>query len=759
MNSEARAETHVVPSLRESNKVLDFGRLAPAVTHVQVAAWTALVAGALDGALTRIEGAEMQPLVSAIAGAGLAAWFGALFGLAQGAIGVLLARAARRFSLKQRWSDSWNVPGQSRCVQKYTWVSALVLATVISGLSFAWLLGESERIKEPQLQTIVLVLGAVGAAWLLLLLRGVLSYPLGAGFARLERRVGLPFPRPLWLRYLLFVFVPAFALALPMYAVFGPKLGILSRVLGLVLFFIAQGALFLVGRAVAGRVKRPKIARGLRASSFVLLVAALAGSAVLLQVSPRLAQEAALKPVVSLALTTVQRLSDADGDGVSSLFGGRDCAPFDAERSPAERDIPNNRVDEDCDGEDLVVTDGAPPLAVFSAKLRPEQVKDYNVLWLIVDSLRTDHLPLYGYATNNSPALSALGKEAIVFERAYAQSSNTSLSVPSMFSGRIPGSLQWRKGGYPVAQPGAPYLAETLSEAGYATTLVTNDWVKKRLPGIAHGFERRVAAPSRVNWRSGRYVLSNVIVAMEEARSKQQPFFVAAHVDDVHHPYISWKNTAVPSFTNGETELEHYDRGISVFDQQLQVLVDHLKSTKLWHNTIFIVTADHGEEFGEHGGSIHSQSCYEEVVRVPLLMRIPGFKPRRVAERVSLTDLVPTVIELTGKEEHTSEFDGQSVLVPLLAPGLVDENRPVYCSIFQLLSGRRNFFVRSVRTDGWTLTHDLISDRVELFDTTSDPAEQKDLSRQKEHEERIEQMKQLLKQTLSGNLFAVRSFQ
>ena len=271
-----------------------------------------------------------------------------------------------------------------------------------------------------------------------------------------------------------------------------------------------------------------------------------------------------------------------------------------------------------------------------------------------------------------------------------------------MLSGEDPLVMHWKPGGYPIAGSDESYLSRTFSARGYLTALVINNWVKVNLPGVQHGFEQILVSPPEVNWHSGDYALSNLIQISSQAKATGRPFFAVAHVNDVHHPYRASDGKAVPVFSSPGV-LARYDRGIALFDQGLRMLVQHLNNIGLWDRTVLIVTADHGEEFDEHGGTIHSRTCYEEVAHVPLLVRIPNEGARRIEQRVALLDLAPTLLEIIGDRSPRAHMDGQSLFIPVYEPAIVDTERPIICTIYQLMSGRQPFFTRSVRCSHWSL--------------------------------------------------------
>lgn len=283
---------------------------------------------------------------------------------------------------------------------------------------------------------------------------------------------------------------------------------------------------------------------------------------------------------------------------------------------------------------------------------------------------------------------------------------------------------------------------------------MTNDWVRQHLPGIQHGFGKVLSSPPEFNWHSGKRVTESLTDVAREASATGRPFFAVAHVDDVHHPYKAAIDAPITVFPS-PGEQSNYDRGIALFDRELAAMIAHLKHMALWERTVLIITADHGEEFGEHGGAIHSRTCYGEVTHVPLLVRIPGEPPSRVQQQVALIDIVPTLLEMLGGEYSQIPFEGQSLYVPVHTPALTKANRPVFCYIYDVMPGRSSFFNRSVRAGTWAFHEELISGRTELYDLTLDPGERTNLA----HLRKLEPVRNELTRILTGapqaNLFRI----
>jgi arylsulfatase A-like enzyme len=745
--------------------------------HLLVAGLTGALFGAFDGARYSVD-PWTQGVAISFFGAGLAGAAAACLGLVQ-ALGVALGLMLwNRTPWASDWKRAFTPEGASQS-QAMVLVHAIVTAGAL-GLLACYLLVQrflvaSREIKDPDVLFDVTVLMVAGALGLMFVATAVGPRLLMQPVSWLDRRFGLPFPPWRGLRYALFVLLPAYGVLMPLFFEHGSKLGVLGYAFGTVLFLVSEGMIYILWCAWVRllRGKRWAVLTSANAVALLLLAAAITAE-VTLRTNPHARSIIGVQPLLGAATSGLRGATDVDGDGISSLYGGGDCAPLDAARSPATLDIPDNRVDEDCDGDDATRQGVLTPLRTYHGAGQLEAKAKYNVLWVIVDSLRADHLGSYGYEKNTSPALDDLGRRAWTFTRAFSQSSTTALSMPSMLGGRRPGTIEWRATKvHPQLGDSERTLGELLVERGYQTTLIMNAWLHRRLKTLSRGFEDVRVSPASLNWQSAGAATRSTFLAMDAAQDAGKPFYIVVHYDDVHHPYMPHEGHAVPSFDEkkpsrdgaeppGQEELREsltkYDQGIAYWDTAFSLILDTLAASDLWENTIIIVTSDHGEEFGEHGGDIHSRSCYQEVVHVPLIMRVPGESPRRIGQRVALVDIVPTLVELLDLDGEGLQLDGQSLLVPILAPKMVDRERPIFCSIYQLMRGRKNFFTRSVRDDRNTLVHDALSNRIEFFDNQQDPGQQKDLSREPAHQEEIERMKRQLGASLKGNLFEVRRF-
>ena len=718
-----------------------------------------LIVGGIDGVVSA-RGVGVSPAQGACAAAGVVGLVAAALGVLLGVTRWGLAHVAARLGWQRRWSSLVNRDRDADREQVVAFHSALTgtfVATFLVAAAFKVWFGASSRIQIESLRTGLLV-GFVGiSVFAAVLLQPTLRPLLTRAFEFLDRRLGLPFPPLRSAQWFLYAFAPACLLLLPPFWLYGKSLGVFALAFGAVLLVVAVGFLERVLSDLSGWSAWDKVPTwGRRLSYGAVLLLALAGALHLDRWDEGIALTANAS-VLPFAVNALQKSTDFDRDGSSSWFGGGDCAPLDPRRSPVARDIPGNLIDEDCDGEDAWEQEDPSVIRTYYGKLTPSQQRPYNVLWVMVDALRAQSMSVYGYERETTPFLSSLAKEAWVFDEAYSQSSNTSLSAPSMFSGRNPASIDWQQGKYyPEPKPGHVLISQVASRAGYSTSIAVNHRVRWRLPGMLTGYETIRSAPPSESWHSGEYTVLNTIKGIGAARSEAKPFFATAHFDDVHQPYVGGDGHAVPEFRHRNKTIARYDRGIAALDNMFRMLVDHLRNEDLWEETILVVTSDHGEEFGEHGERFHGTSCHVESVHVPLIVRVPGFPAARIPHPVGLVDIVPTLQELLKLPRNSMHPDGQSLLLPVLSPGEVREDRPIFCSIYQVFSNRDDFFIRSVRSGKLAFMYHMLSGEKQLFDLEADPGEQRDLLAEGDHDAEAG-LAAMLKASLKSNIFQSRT--
>jgi arylsulfatase A-like enzyme len=392
-----------------------------------------------------------------------------------------------------------------------------------------------------------------------------------------------------------------------------------------------------------------------------------------------------------------------------------------------------------------------------AAKERPLAT---NVVVLLVDTLRADHLSLYGYRRETSPHLDAWAARAgVVFEDARAQAPCTFPSANSILTSVSPGVFyaEMRRADTMAIPAAVPTLAQILAAAGFDTAAVSASPIVRKTPsdenpdgGYGAGF--RIFDES-VLWKDAGAVGRR---AAEVLGGLAEPFLLYVHYMDPHDPYAAppaadggppfaaEAPAGAPEFLlRGDPDpvatriyAEHRDPGVSAaeiaylvaryddeiryWDSQLATLLDALEASGRAGRTVVAIVADHGEEFLEHGDVKHCRSLYDNELHVPFVLFVPGVAPRRVAAPVANLDLLPTLLDLVGVVPRAARPEGRT-LRPLLADGgsVPPADQYAAWSSLQSLSDGRFKLIRDARAQSFRL-FDLARDPGETVDRAAD---------------------------------------
>ena len=297
--------------------------------------------------------------------------------------------------------------------------------------------------------------------------------------------------------------------------------------------------------------------------------------------------------------------------------------------------------------------------------------KDTNLVFIVIDTLRSDRLHAYGYPRETSPALDYLANTGVRFNRVISQSSWTKSSMASLWTSTWPGRngiLRWSE----RLPPEAEMPAELLQKAGFHTAGIwRNGWVAPNFgfdqgfdtylrPQAGHEpneFQRRVAAPSLMGTDEDLTVAAREFLNSYANRR----FFLYVHYMDVHQYAY---DEASARF--GTSYSDTYDNAIHWVDRNIGSLLQGLQQNKIWNKTVVVIASDHGESFREHGLEGHARTLYREVAEVPWIVAFPfELQPGIVVEpTVANVDVWPTLLELLGlPPQH--DVDGRSV-APLI---------------------------------------------------------------------------------------------
>jgi len=394
-----------------------------------------------------------------------------------------------------------------------------------------------------------------------------------------------------------------------------------------------------------------------------------------------------------------------------------------------------------------------------------------NLIIILIDALRADHLGCYGSETVSTPSLDRFAGRSTMFRNVISQSSWTKTSMASLMSSMLPS----RHGVFTegdVVGPEIPLLSSLLRSKGITTAaFVGNPWMNSRF-GFDRGYSLYFEEFDRL-WK-----IFPIDVIFGRRLVKRQPFpdgsklfrharnwierygerhfFVYIHLMDVHDPYLPpppfdtmylgdigghydrnqlrekekrfRELKASPDSTLLRLAEGLYSGGISYEDSMIGDFLGFLEARGLFDNTLIVVTADHGEEFLEHGGTTHGRTLYNEVIRVPMLIRYPPAFPEGtiVNNPVKLIDIVPTITDVYGIEAE-STFGGKSFIGDIDGPGGQSEPSRGERIISELHHG--DGFVQSVCDGEWKLIRkDWIPDDpqrgiLELYHLGDDPSE------------------------------------
>jgi choline-sulfatase len=350
------------------------------------------------------------------------------------------------------------------------------------------------------------------------------------------------------------------------------------------------------------------------------------------------------------------------------------------------------------------------------------------VVLISIDTLRSDHLPAYGYRNVETPALDAFRREAILYSRAYTHVPLTLPAHATIFTGRLPAEHGIRDNiGYTLS-PTAETLAERLRNAGYRTGGAVSAAVLSHLSGISRGFdfyddpdevtENARQTVSQVQ-RAGGVTASVLESWIDKAGANPGgPLFVFLHLYEPHGPYEPpepWKSR----FANP------YDGEIATADDIVGQFLKFLREKGLYDRALVIVLSDHGEGLFDHGEGEHGIFLYREVLQVPLIVKLPGgaHGGTTVSSPVGLFDVAPTILAFTGVVASSANtLPGR----PLPLPGdPAPEARRLFAETFypRIHLGWSDL---ASLTDG--RMHYIQAPRPEFYDLENDPGEKSDLS-------------------------------
>jgi len=414
---------------------------------------------------------------------------------------------------------------------------------------------------------------------------------------------------------------------------------------------------------------------------------------------------------------------------------------------PIRRDYGNATLRIRFDGpEDAALRVSSPVLVAAAAPPKP------NVFVIVLDTARADVFTTFNDRVPIGARLDALARDAIVFDDLRAPSSWTRTSVATLITGLSPTRHQVFDRLH-LLSPRLPTLQSHLRSNGYLTLAWSTNPNILPIWGFARAFD--VFADAGVqDWKRNKAdasgVFERVRASVEANRGQASLYYL--HFMDPHHPYLppedhlrevkglSQRRPEIfpGSLFSGKRaakvrgEYQRYLAEIRDFDAQIGSFFDFLKEAGLYEDSLILVVSDHGEEFLEHGDLYHGQNLYEESLRVPGFLKLPGNERAgtRIARPVGLVDLLPTISGQLGLAappgvEGSDVLDSEGSELPRVAQLVLDDRR-----------------LAAVKHRGWKLIVDYRAGGVELYDLVGDPAEQRNLA--EEQTEKVSELRVLL---------------
>lgn len=369
-----------------------------------------------------------------------------------------------------------------------------------------------------------------------------------------------------------------------------------------------------------------------------------------------------------------------------------------------------------------------------------------NVLLICVDTLRADHVGCYGYQKETTPYVDALAQDSLVFTNVISSAPWTAPSMAALFTSQHPIVLGFSEE-EPVKIPNHYLtLGELFKEHKYKTKgIIGSNFVSSKL-GFAQGFDSYDEDEARGHNYVSSAPITEKAIAFLERLKKNERFLLFLHYFDPHYDYILHEpynyypeykgelksgqrikelRKLAPRMSEQDIQFVRalYESEIRYTDEFIGKLLNKLKELGYYDNTLIIFTSDHGEEFCERGDYWigHTKTLYQELIRVPLILKLPGEKKnKKVVGFVGLIDMLPTIARLCGLK------------VPLECDGMVIETEGVNPSGNRLLISEtwRRSRLRAAIWGGWKLVLDFDTDSKKLFDLKADPQESRNLSQE-----------------------------
>jgi len=391
-----------------------------------------------------------------------------------------------------------------------------------------------------------------------------------------------------------------------------------------------------------------------------------------------------------------------------------------------------------------------------------------NIILIVIDTLRADHVGCYGYRRNTTPNIDHLAQETVLFKNAISPASWTLPAIAALLTSQYPCVLGIYDAPAVINQT-YPLLSQLLKQYGYTTAGVFSHVLLSSRLGFGRGFDsyHDKTSPYRRAGATSSEVTQQTLALLQ--KEHEQPFFLFLHYFDPHYNFILHEQyDYYPQYRGGlrsnhpiiklwrmrhelsEDDMRYllalYDSEIAFTDEHIGRLLDELKEKGFYDDSIIIVTSDHGEEFMERGWIGHCTTLYQELLHVPLIMKFPGFKPRIIDPSAGLIDIMPTVYRHLGLKIPDA-LEGRALD---LSRGHSTATGPIFSETFNPQVHQPEtaepIAFRAIVLGDWKLIYDEIRNSRQVYNLSDDPHERNNLSAQ--HSERNRVLERLLSKWL-----------
>ena len=388
------------------------------------------------------------------------------------------------------------------------------------------------------------------------------------------------------------------------------------------------------------------------------------------------------------------------------------------------------------------------------------QRDDTNVVFILIDTLRADHLSPYGYERDTSPVMAEMAESGVLFRQHISQSSWTKCSMASLWTGMYPARTGVIRTSHKIPEE-ATLPAEIFKDSGFRTAGIwRNSWIAPNF-GFAQGFENYTMPAASKGANMARADSPNLLLQGSDAdvilstagflrAYGHERFFLYLHLMDVHQ-YVSSPDEAI--FGTGYEDI--YDNSILWTDKLIGFVLEELEERDLLDRTLVVIASDHGEAFGEHGIEGHARDVYGEVTQTPWIIQFPfalegGIE---VTSRTANVDVWPTLLELLGLPP-LPDPDGRSRIPEIVAfekGAAPPENENSFALLDKNWGQEQqesNPLV-AINKGNWRLFRSHLSPKkIELYDKAGDPAEEENVA--ESHPEVAEDLTELILDHLEG---------